>query len=434
MKVLYSLLTSLAISVYPAIAAPQIDFDADGLDDFLSVAIGTDQALTWSFRASSTGATAELPPLGKQGDNLAPGLWRTGHGSERVILSRDASTNTIWTLEGSESFILGTGAGVAIAGADVDNSGLLDAIFVSKRDGKLVWNVLLDPFSTSPAGGTAIPEIEFGSDQESPFFASPLGTGDWLATLNGTSAVITLRNPFSIEERTLTVGAALASLGRPVPIAQPDGIDLLAFTDRAGGTTVVRAVRMDGTMGAKNRLAAAETVIAGDFSRDYPGEEIAIQSARNFKGYNPSSKKRINVRFAAKIPVDSVNINEYGGAAADPGFGSCVGFEPRDGNKHGFTWKPNSDTTFYAVAVLPGKLSGKVKKVEVYSSTGTLVKELTFFGCGNPDSDGARCNHKDFALTGKDYKRIYGSIILKVYLKDNTCGSYLLDDPSRRID
>lgn len=425
---------SFLVSTLTALAAPQIDFDGDGKDDFVSVSPGAEQTLTWTFRASSTGSVASLSSLGKVGDHLAPGIWRRDHGSERVILSRDTAANTAWTLEGSETFNFGNGAGTAIAGADVDGSGLLDAIFVTKVNGKFVWTVRLDPFAASPAGGTEVAGIEFGSDLDVPFFANPTGTGDWFGILQSAENLIILRNPQTQEERQIAISPQLAALGRPVPVAQADGSDLLAFTEGVGGTTVIRAIRMDGTTAARNRLHAAETVIVGDFSSDLAGEEIAIKSARNFKGYNPSVRKRFGVKFDSDIPVDSININDFGGLAADPGFQSCSSLDPRDGGKHGFTWKPNSDTTFYAVAVMPGNLAGKVSKVETYSSTGTFIKQLTFFGCGNPDSNGVRCNHKDFALTGKDYKRIYGSIILKVYFKDKTCGSYLLDDPSKRID
>jgi hypothetical protein len=340
----------------------------------------------------------------------------------------------VWNLEGLLSFSLGSGAGTALAGMDFDGSGLQDVAYVIKRDGGLVWQVRLDPFASDPAGGRPLDEILFGLDGDLPFFFDPDGTGDWLAVFRPSTGLIRFRHPSTGEEREVAVPALLLSSGIPHPLKRPDGRDALVFAQRSGVTTVVRILEVDGQLSAKTRIGAGETVVVGDYDARFPGEEVAVQGGRSLKAYNPFAKKRFSVRFAADILVDGVNINSFSGPATDPGFESCSAANPRDGVKHAFTWKPNSDTTFYAVAVLPGALFGKVSKVEVFAASGAFIKQLQVTGCGNPDSNGPRCNHKDFQLTGKNYKSRYGSIVLKVYLKDNSCLSYYLDDPSKRID
>lgn len=418
-----------AALVSEANAVP-LDFDRDGASDLAAVRVraGT---LVWRARLSGTNRVTKLTTFGVLGNHLAPASWRTA-GEVTIALIAEEGGNAVWRiLESEQTLTLGSARDLLLSGADFDGSGLADAAAVRLDADQLVWSIAYDPFVD---GQSRVEEITFGDRGDVPLFLNPDGVRDWLAVLKS-DGTIRMLNTQTREERAVSVAPRMAKLGRPLPLRGADGIDRLVFVRSRAAATRVHIWALDGTLVQRAAIRATSTVLVGDYDKRSPGEEIAVQGQREFVVYAPATRTSRKVRGKLGIAFDEININSFSGndRTPSPGLGSCSPANPNDGSG-GFVWKPNSDTTHYAVAVMPGALYGKVQKVEVFSGAGERIKELGYFGCGNPDARGPRCNFKDFSLTGADYRRQYGSIILKLSLAGGSCRTYAIDNPARRVD
>ncbi|RIL11988.1 MAG: hypothetical protein DCC75_01280 [Proteobacteria bacterium] len=434
------LLTPLLILVLCCTGRVQaLDLDNDGTDDIFGVSILIDQseALSWLARNSSSGQLSSLAVFGVNGDHLALAPWTDGVTPKLGKVSNN-SGSLVWSLEGSDTTItFGESTDTIIAGADFDGSGIPDAARVSEENGNLVWTIYFDMF----ASGTVSDPIQFGVPGDTPFFANIDGVRDWLGVtrVDDSSGHVLLKNPDSGEEHSFTVRRGFALSSRPVPVAKADGTDLIMFEKVLGKRKRLTFFNPNGQIAAKKTVRGTGIVVIGNFDPNQAGQEAAVQNTNSFRIVNPFGGPPTKLDLDLDIPVDDINVNKFGvsddddDTADDPQLGSCSRLNPEDGNG-GYIWKPNSDTTFYAVTVMPGALRGKIRKVETISSAGILIKKLAFTGCGNPDADGPRCNYKDFSLTGRNYKNQYGSIFVKVTFNTGACGTYFIDDPSKRVD
>jgi len=424
----------LALGLLPNIAAalPAADFDADGISDATSVAVDENGDLAWSCRLSSTQVEQDLGMFGAEGDGIILGHWNDDTTPVLgVVYKNDATDSVTWEVaDGQTAVDFGTPEDLLIAGADFDNSGKMDPAVVSRNGAKLTWTIkydLLSGLETEPVAQA----FAFGVVGEKPLFVNYDGTGDWLTLLSQPrlgSYALKFLNPRTGIRRRTAITKAVGRAGRPVPVAQADGSDLLVFAKVARGATKLFTIAPNGAPMSTASIAAVGTLVVGEYDLSQPGEEVGVATASATYVLNPVTRVALTITRNASVPVDEVNIIALSGEE-DSVINGCVPEKPSGG----FVWKPNSDTSYFAVAVMPGSIEGQVKKVEVFSKRGALVKQLTYYGCGNPDSNGKRCNFKDFALTGADYKRKYGGIILKVTLKRG-CRSYSIPNPAVRVD
>ena len=427
---------SLCPMMPTASALPMPDIDGDSVADLTLITVRRDGALGWKTRYSSTGKVVRLNPFGTSGDIPAIGSWSTAGTSQRVVIRNDGATGLLtWYEEGREQGLqFGTSASTILSGADFDGSGNSDAAIVTPQDGSLVWQVHLNPFTD---GGVRGDSFSFGTESDRPFFINVNGDHDWYGIITQAHPpVMILRDPISQEERAVTLRETTYGL-TPLPVASESGSDRVAFAKARSIDTMVWFFNLDGTLARRVRTPGTGTAIVGDYLPALAGEEVAITGQRSFNVASASARRSSPIVVRPSAPVGAFTVATFSAAedeVDDPGLSGCQKLDPYDGSGVGFVWKPNSDTTFYAVAVLPGTLYGRVSTVEVFSGAGDRIKELTYFGCGNPDAAGPRCNHKDFALTGADYRRTYSSIILKVSLTGGTCATFYVADPSRRLD
>ncbi len=435
---LICLLISL-VCISSASAAERTDFDGDGVSDLTYISIGSDSTLRWKYRGSKTLRSRNLATLGVAGNHITMAKW-SGK-TELGVIGKDLSTNNVtWTVRRSggelTSFVWGTVNDLALSGGDFDGNGLSDAAAVEVRGNILVWKILLNPLGTPSQL-----EIPFGEKGDIPFYwvnaSGPNLISLLRKNLDGTASVF-YRNPMTGEQSGVALGAKVSPSERPLTILN-GSLAYLLLTKKSASSTTVYLFRPSGSLFRKTTIRGGGDLVVGNYLKASTGEEIAVKNGRSFSVINPFSMKKADISLSAQVPVDDVNINtlgtwDGGGSSGGGGNGgSCVARTPRDGGG-GFVWKPNSDTMRFAVAVLPPNLTGKTSKVEAYTSQGAFIKEIGYKGCGNPDGGIPRCNYQDRALTGSDYRRLYGSIVLKILLKDGSCVTYALDDPSRRID
>ncbi len=428
------LLLALALNAPTnSFALPSNDFDTDGTSDLLGVTPSDGGILTWQVRYSSTGESSTFTDLGSLGNHLAPGRWRSST-VERAVIEPGDSGDVKVTLDDETSVSIDAVSSTVVTGADFDGSGLNDIAVVKKSGSRLSWKIYFNPFSGTP---TQSSEILFGGVNDKPFFFSKDGTTDLLAALNPKKKLISYRSHSSATVTRLKLPSIFPFTAAPLPVAAKEGGDILGFSRIVGKQTLLHFLKTNGGRGTTGKIGANGTAVVGNFDAANEGEEIAVHDGTTLRAFNPFKKKRSTTAFTSQIIVDDININTISNDfSGEPGSepGQCVQMNPNDGSKIGFVWKPNSDTTYYAVAVLPGQFYGNVEKVLVLKTDNTLIKQLQFTGCGNPDSTGMRCNYKDFALTGADYARTYGAIVLKVEQTGGGCKTYRIDNPARRID
>lgn len=439
-------------SLLPAFAAEKTDFDGDGVSDltYISIKEGasilgrSSNALVWGYRSSKNLRSKTVATLGIAGQHVAMAHWTGNAKSEIAVVAKDPNSNSmVWVVQKASgeigSFILGTVNDLAVSGGDYDGNGLSDAVAVEVRNNVLYWKLLYNPFGTA-----ASTEIAFGEKGDTPFYWITASGQSLLALLrknpDGTSSVFLL-NSMTREQYGVVLARNVSSSQTPVTILN-GAQTYLVLTTKSGSSTQVYLFRPTGTLFRKLNVKGTGDMVIGNFFKSSAGEEVAVKNGRSYSIVNPFKLKTQNVNLSAQVPIDEFNINAlgaWGGSGGGNGGGggsggACTAQNPRDGSKKGFVWKPNSDTQHYAVAVIPANYTGRIAKMEAFTSAGAFIKEIGLKNCGNNDSVGPRCNYQDRSLTGANYKSKYGSIILKMTLKDSACVTFALDDPSKRID
>lgn len=441
LKPVYSrlLLPLLLLPALCAAAPRQTDFDSDGTSDFTLVDIGSSGDLSW--RAALSTGELGLGTFGRSGDHLILSHWRDAAAPPElgVIQIDSASQQIAWTIRlasgESVTALHGSASDTAVAGADFDGNGLSDGVSVGARGKSWVWKIVPNMLSGSPGAAS---EVVFGGTIDEPFYFSLDGKRDWLAVLRrgrGRELVVRARNPQTGRQRRIPLGKRLGVTELPLPISSGNGPDLLALIDQSGVDTRILIKNARGRTVGRAILPGVGTAVAGDFAPDLPGEEVGIQTSQGFAIYNPAVRQSRSVLTSSGIPVDEININSFAQAPGRPdpqptlAPGVCSQGDPTDGNE-GFVWKPNSDTQFFAVVVLPSALTGRAVRVDTRSPDGSVINNLVGKGVGN----GNRTAWQDFSLTGAQYRNTFGSIAVHVELSSGACIEYQIANPAVRVD
>lgn len=91
-----------------------------------------------------------------------------------------------------------------------------------------------------------------------------------------------------------------------------------------------------------------------------------------------------------------------------------------------FLWKPASEKDGNLVVLLPGKMSGKVKKVRVLSANGRKsLASGRYSGIGNGDRE-----HYRFSKPGSRFPK---NAIVEISLKDGTIRNFTVKSPGVRV-
>lgn len=322
-----SLLLTLLISL-PAFAQTSrvaTDFDGDGLSDFVLIE-DSPTGLQWNALESSGAALRALGGLGYLGNHLALAKWLDTAGPHLAVVAGNAATRQIdWTLaDGSPAGILrsfGEMGQTAIAGADFNGDGKADPAVVFKRRNRLIWRISPDLFSTN---SLPVQELTWGGNSEQPFFISPDGLQDWVATIRRTGIrayLLRMKHLQSGELRRLRGTGSFGSVRpvqRPVPVALASGADSLMVSRR--GSTSTTLTFLDIVTGAQTEkeLPGVGDVVVGNFTAE-EGEEVAVQGTDSFSVYNQTTGLTTVVAAPAGIATDEININPVTAASQGDG-------------------------------------------------------------------------------------------------------------------
>jgi hypothetical protein len=419
------------VGAYPPERTPVLAVEARGKE-------------TWRWwQGDEVGSRQALLALGRRGDIAILGRWFGSFGRFPGIAvfekDREEVTWRVQNPEGSLELITFGGEGdLIVSGADFDASGVDDIAVVKLVNGVARWRVMLNPFGGEPSAVSSR-TLVFGKNGDRVLFASPDGATDYLGTFGRSRSgrlVLRLRNLITREVRTFSrFPAALAHSSRPRPVALQTHVggvrvaDRLVFPISENGRTSVVVTTLSGQRVAQFKSSEVKSVAVGEVD-SVPGEELILLVGSVARAINVDSRQTTRVRIGAVTElVDEYQVAAFSASSGGGLVTSCDTTSPFDGNE-GFVWKPNSDTQFFAVVVLPPRLTGLVSSVVVKRLNGELIKELRYKGVGN----GGRTAWQDFSLTGAAYRSTYGSIQVEARLKSGGCLSYLIQDPSVRVD
>lgn len=152
-------------------------------------------------------------------------------------------------------------------------------------------------------------------------------------------------------------------------------------------------------------------------------KEIAIVAA-SFRPQKPAESATptptpISILTPTPSPLASPTANPEALPSPIP----CGRKNPQDGAKRGFTWKPNSDTQKYAVAVLPEGIPG-----DKCTFAGLPARNKGFIGGAHEGTEKRAVTILD-GWTGERLKKEHGAIRVR-------CGCYWwsIPNPAVRVD
>ncbi len=418
-----------------SLAAP-LDFDQDGLSDRLVVQIQNDGDLRW--RAKGDGANTNLGVSGKVGDHLIVGNW-IASSAPVVGYVRSASGQLTWGIRSGgqeQSVLFGTPSDLVISGGDFNGDGITDAAITKRARRRMRWQVNVGLFSS---GSTST--FRHGRFNDIAFFMDVNGRRDGAAVLQRPDEGkyrILVRDLVSGKVKKINrISRSLRNFGRPSPLSDSTGRDVLVFTRRGSSTTAVTVIGRNGRRIMRTQIPEAADTVIGDFLSD-PGEEFAFATESGFQAFNPFSETSATLEAPPGIATDLININAFStndDGSLPPPRGTCYDQDATDGAKVGFIWKPTSDTQFGAVVILPGTYLNKVSSVKSMTRSGNEIRTLSFKGNANPDPGGRlRPHYIDRTMVGSNYRSQYRSIDIEVALTNGACLRYPIDNPALRVD
>jgi hypothetical protein len=327
---------------HPAQAATPNDFDGDGISDMTRTEVASDGSLTWRAVLSSSGATATLGTLGRNGDYPAIAQW-FGVGTQVGVVSESASDDSLlWRVinnSGAEvQFSLGKKGDLAVAGADLNGNGVSDAAVVRLVNGKATWQILLDPLVS---GSSEVIEVVLGKTGDRAFYARvDQSATDWIGVIgkgSGGRSVARMRNLITGEVRRFNRLRKLASQGarpRAFPIRQASGPDLLGFQVSAGTRTRIVVTNFSGVKIYSSELAGSGVSVVGDYNTG-SGYEIAYQASNGSVVINPVAIEEREGVFLDGVAVDEINLNTIGRVAGSEGNSSGGSGDTNGGGSSG---------------------------------------------------------------------------------------------------
>jgi len=298
-----------------ALAAPQNDFDVDGVSD-LTFTSGT-TTLTWSA-TGSTSATDELNGVsfGLATDALAIAPWETaGTPTLGVVRPNTEQTALVWKILNNQSLVtqkeFGKPGDVILTGGDFDGGGIADAAVVRLKGTKLRWEVRLNLFADDTP---TTKRFYFGKDGDRVFYLNLEGSADWAGVFGkdgrGRSRML-LRNIMTREKRTIRRLPKALTRGirpRPFPIQAADGRDLIGFVIPDATDTALKVYSTEAEELLNITFPGLGTIIVGNYNNDEDGEEVGLESTTTFTFVNPSSAETTTASAVSGTPLDEIEV------------------------------------------------------------------------------------------------------------------------------
>jgi hypothetical protein len=326
-------------------AQDKLDFDADGVSDPVIInSTFAGDSLEWSFQSSSKKTTVALNSFGSVSDLAVPGRWTQTTQAEQAVVSKLASGALEWKVysvnQQEKTVEFGQGNGYVVAGADLNNNGYQDAIFISfgrTKQRSLEWHIALDLFSTFPAEPFA---IRLGTNQDIPFFFNPDGLGDCIGVVHienkispdviasTPSVIATCQNVVNSTQRVFSLPPLGGKTATLLPLPQENGLDNLLIVRRSQYIVV----DSNGVEIIKGRLRTQGAAIVGNFVKDVPGFELALRSGRTnaVPVLNPLLRQATTFTLPGGAIFDDTMIQPVGNYSLPPFFSetaNCSRFE-----------------------------------------------------------------------------------------------------------
>ena len=306
-----------------ALAAPQNDFDADGVSD-LTFTSGT-TTLTWSA-TGSTSTTDELDAasFGLATDALALAPWETaGTPTLGVVRANTDNTALVWKILNNHSLVsqeeFGKPGDVMLAGGDFDGGGISDAAVVRLKGSKLRWEVRLNLFVDD------VPTTKrffLGKDGDRVFYLNLEGSADWAGVFGkdsrGRSRML-LRNVLTGEKRAIRRLPKALTRGvrpRPFPIQAADGRDLIGFAIPDATDTSLKVYSTDAEEILNITFPGLGTIIVGNYDDDEDGEEVGLESSTTITFVNPSTTATSTKAAVSGTPLDEIEVVQVSAGTA----------------------------------------------------------------------------------------------------------------------
>jgi hypothetical protein len=143
---------------------------------------------------------------------------------------------------------------------------------------------------------------------------NPDGHSDWFAILRNSNQggyEVALTQPFTKQNLVIPVGTIPDGTNVPLPVAQEDGTDLMAFYGSSKGKTHLVFKDLSGGTISEVTIPNEGQITVGNYLPG-PGEEVAVSSNGMFFIYNPISEKLVGLNGPKGIAQDSININTVG--------------------------------------------------------------------------------------------------------------------------
>lgn len=412
---IFGAIIALLVTVTPAKAVP-LDFNSDGVSDFLMVTINNDSTLTWNIYSKDGTLLDTVTSFGTNGNHLAPGSWVRG--TALLAALQNSSTKIQWRVRRNaaqyEILDIGSSKDILVGGGDFDGDSTADATSIATKGKSYYWRVHFSPLSKSSTRLN-----RFGRTSDSPFFINVNRKRDSLAILRNGNKVL-LRDVVTRKTTTINLPSTFSS--RPTPVRQRAGHDIFAFIESGSTESTITAINLKGKIIRQTTVPATGTSIVGEFIPTKSGEEIAIQTSTGFIVVNPVNGTTETISLPSGIPVDEININTF---ESSPDACSDETRNPNDGNE-GFLWKPVSDSTGKLAIHTPRNLTGKISHVDVLSPQGVALERGVYGGNGNGGRDLFR-----FSKPGRSYPDNSSAV---VYLDAGCKITYVIPDTSKRWD
>lgn len=390
--------------LFPLINVFAIDFDSDGLDDFILVDINEKGRLEWFALDTNDGQRRSLGLFGKVGDHLAVGNWSGDGGSSKGFIRKNDNGTFDWTIDlpsGRRGLGFGSYPDLVVSGMDADGNAALDPATITKSKGKLRWKVLLNP-GTGDTGDLI--ETTFGTKKDLPFFANLDGKGDQIGIARVDKRgvlIVKFRRVLSGKKKTLRYKKFNSKLFKILPARQKNGKDILYAVSKRGKrfrVTVLKRNRKLRTL----RVTGDEVVVGSYFE---PGQEVLLvrnATERSFLVNQNGKKSEVSLTLDG-ILVDEINVNTFEESSKPGEINPAPTPEPQRGKNPSCTggthpstdhllYKPVSDTTGNVVLVFDSKYKQAFESVQIQLRDGSYTdawwKGLELWG--NPDSGGER--------------------------------------------
>jgi len=283
--------------------------------------------LRWYGLPSIAELPVEIGSIGQIGDHLAPGNWRRAGVAEPAFIHVANDGIARWNIrstgnEPNATFTLGRYLSTAVAGADVDGNNILDAISVSGKNGRLQWDIIINP-GISSSSQLPARTIFFGKDGDKPFFFAPRhdsrnSTRDAIAVVRGGSILYRFIDSKTVSRIPLRKSWIQNFTQVPEPLKRrSNGEDSLLFQISSEENT--QFVTASASLNSWSRMRWRRTasvptkgiVVVGDYLADQKGEEVAIRNVDEglIQIRNLFTGASTAVFAPAGILFDSVNIN-----------------------------------------------------------------------------------------------------------------------------